>query len=136
VSGQSLSAPVVVRTRAPLVPTLTFDTAPNGTHRFLMMSGGEYGPGLSTCPGDVVVTVGNKPCITASMEKVGWVWILWVCALVGGWCGVVWCGVVWSGVVWFGVVWCGVVWFGVVWCGLVWRSAHPDAVRVVRVYSL
>jgi hypothetical protein len=104
VSGQSLSAPVVVRTRAPLVPTLTFDTAPNGTHHFLMMSGGEYGPGLSTCPGDVVVTVGNKPCITASMEKVGWVWILWVCALVGGWCGVVWSGLVWSGVVWCGVV--------------------------------
>ena len=48
VSGQSSVASLVVRSRPPSDPTLTFDRAPNGTHYFLLLTGTDFGPSVRT----------------------------------------------------------------------------------------
>jgi hypothetical protein len=74
VAGQGLAvddvlsrAAAVVRTRSPGPPAVTLATASNGTHQFLLLTGTDYGPALSACPDDLMVTVGGQPCAALSM---------------------------------------------------------------------
>jgi hypothetical protein len=60
VAGQVASARV--GSLAPTSPTLTFDSAPNGTHYFLVITGANYGPGVTGCTGQVPVSIDNQPC--------------------------------------------------------------------------
>ncbi len=96
VSGQNLTSGAVrVDTRAPSTPTPTFEeTPPNGTRYFLVLTGKEYGPGVTPCPGDVQVTVDDQPCAVLTMLRVCaqlcsvWYWHLFMrwCALDGAEC--------------------------------------------------
>jgi hypothetical protein len=76
VAGQGLAGDAAsqdaatLRTRAPGVPTLTFAAPTNGTHQFLLLTGVDYGPVVSPCPNDVIVTVGGLPCAALSMTQV------------------------------------------------------------------
>jgi hypothetical protein len=75
VSGQgSASGGVVVQSRPPSAPTLTFETAPNATHYFLVLTGTDYGPAVSidtACAShDVTVTVDGQQCSSLTMLKV------------------------------------------------------------------
>jgi hypothetical protein len=76
VSGQGMAvddvrsqAAAVVLTRAPGAPAVTVRSPSNGTHHFLLLTGSDYGPALSACPDDVVVTVGGQPCAALSMTQ-------------------------------------------------------------------
>jgi hypothetical protein len=76
VAGQSLAgdatsrAAAILRTRAPGAPTLTFAAPSNGTHRFLLLTGSDFGPGVFGCRDDVAVTVEGRPCAALSMTQV------------------------------------------------------------------
>jgi hypothetical protein len=70
VSGQN-STVVTLPTRPPQGVVLTFDTAPNGTHYFLLVTGSNFGPGVSSCANDVVVTIDGSPCAGLTMLQVG-----------------------------------------------------------------
>jgi hypothetical protein len=61
----------ILPTMRPAAPTVTFTEAGNGTHSFLLLTGADYGPGLSNCVDDVTVTVGGVPCAELTMPKVG-----------------------------------------------------------------
>jgi hypothetical protein len=69
VSGQ-LSSPLALLTNTPSLPVLTVERPSNGTHNFLVLSGTEYGPVVSTCSSDVTVSVGGQPCDALSMMEV------------------------------------------------------------------
>jgi hypothetical protein len=60
VAGQEAS--VRVGSLVPSSPTLTFDTAPNRTHYFLIITGANYGPGAVGCTGQGTVSIDNQPC--------------------------------------------------------------------------
>jgi hypothetical protein len=90
VAGQGLAvddvlsrAAAVVRTRSPGPPAVTLATASNGTHQFLLLTGTDYGPALSACPDDLMVTVGGQPCAALTMPVVrAWIAVLgWFCAV-------------------------------------------------------
>jgi hypothetical protein len=77
VAGQGLpvedlrsQAATVVRTRSPSALTVTAASPFNGTHHFLLLKGTDFGPALSVCPDDVVVTVGSLPCEALTMMQV------------------------------------------------------------------
>jgi len=69
VSGQSNGADVIVYSRPPSVPTLTFDRAPNSTHYFLLLTGTDFGPSVrsDSCEDDVSVTIAGQACATLTM---------------------------------------------------------------------
>lgn len=67
VSGQAISPqPLVVVTRPPAAPSLTFGAPPNKTHATLLLTGSDYGPMLS----GVVVTIDEAPCTQLTMVVV------------------------------------------------------------------
>ena len=47
------------------------DRTPNGTHHFLLLTGSDYGPSLSTCAGDVAIRISGAPCAQLTMKQVG-----------------------------------------------------------------
>jgi hypothetical protein len=72
VAGQALSTgPLVVHTRAPAPPSLTFDTPPQPGRYFLTILGSDFGPALGRagCSGDVEVTVAGQRCTSLVMTQ-------------------------------------------------------------------
>ncbi len=73
-SSPFLAQPVEVPTQPPTIAGLSLDARTNSTHTFIVIVGEDFGPGLSTCPGDARVTVGGVPCLTTEMGEVGGLW--------------------------------------------------------------
>jgi hypothetical protein len=74
VAGQrTAQGPRTVPTRRPAVSSLAFESTPNGTHYFLVVTGADFGPAVGTdgCPGDVAVSIDGVPCDALTMAKVG-----------------------------------------------------------------
>ncbi len=88
VSGQSNGADVIVYSRPPSVPILTFDRAPNSTHYFLLLTGTDFGPFVrsDSCEDDVSVTIAGQACATLRMlmVRVGGLDVCGACVCVGG----------------------------------------------------
>jgi hypothetical protein len=73
VSGQvPVLGPVDVHTRAPSVPTLTFESPSNGTHYFVVLTGADYGPAVSSasCGSGVDVGINGRSCDALTMTVV------------------------------------------------------------------
>jgi hypothetical protein len=77
VAGQGLAVEDVASADASVVPTLgpsapaiTFAAPSNGTHSFLLLSGSNYGPVVSSCANDASVTVGRQPCDRLTVVQV------------------------------------------------------------------
>lgn len=71
VAGQALgSGAIEVDTRPPSITALTFDKPPNGTHFFLLVTGSDFGPSVSTCLADVAVRINGLPCAQLTMSQV------------------------------------------------------------------
>jgi hypothetical protein len=66
-----------VATQVPSAPVITNAQPSNGTHSFLLLTGVNYGPALSSCASDAVVLVGDQPCDQLSVVLVGVVGAVW-----------------------------------------------------------
>jgi hypothetical protein len=53
------------------VPSIGLAAASDDTHHYLSLTGANYGPAVSACADDVVVTINGQPCDNVTMATVG-----------------------------------------------------------------